>query len=831
MPRLLRIALSVLGIAVAALVLLVAAAWFLMPKDWIDQEARRLAGKVEGATVRWDRLDPGLKWLALGVRIQGLYVRMPAEGMGEPQVEAQVRDIFVSFELLPLLSRRVEISAASVSGAGIAFTQRPAPPESIRIAVPPSKTSPAAMALLLPRLDLDGIDIRTRDLMGGGIDIRSLSGRAELVGTVDHPQAARLTARAESLFWKPSAHDKSLLLPSPLKLDAAAKADESGQKLVVGRGSVDLGPLESTLSGEIRLSPAAAASAGGGAAASGPELALELKGAPQAIRSTDPAFRTLASAWPVSWSTTASWLVRITGPASAPVQTGSVTLKPISVTSGANTFSLAQAVAVWTTKADQTFTSHVEAADQGLEISLTAGGSMAPGGATSGSVNVRALASRLNGLIPQGPTFREGTLACRAVFTSQPPALPSVGWTATGEGVAGDVPGLMKPIRAMTFDVRGDEHVVSVRSFVATVGSTTASLTGTVLPGKPLGTGAFRASLDKLVAEEWAPPPAPKGKTPAASSAPPAAPPPIPLRAFDGIITIGELHSGKTTVHDVVVPVKYADGTLTASPITGRIGTGTIGGDLTLRDLLSKPSYALSMNVKRAPVQDLAGGLIPFNVPLTGFASGMVDLTGPGMPGQEVGDSLRGSLTGTLEDGKIMETPTIVGLRNALGLALPGSNVGDLVFKTITHSLRIERGRLLLDKMKGDLGKDLFELGGSMGLDQSLNLDLLLRLAPERIKGSTALGEFARYARDKDGRLPINVKVTGTTLAPKFSIKSGKTLDTAVGNLAQEIARDVTQGGRHDSTRTDSTGTRTDSTAAVDPIQKAREALKRLLGK
>lgn len=796
-----------------------------MPKDWIDQEARRLAGKVAGATVRWDRLDPGLKWLALGVRIQGLYVRMPAEGMGEPQVEARFRDVFVSFELLPLLSRRVEISAASVSGAGIALTQRPALPESIRVAVPPSKTSPAAMALLLPRLDLDDIDIRTRDLVGSGIDIRRLSGRAELEGTVDHPQAARLSARAESLFWKPSAHDKSLLLPSPLKLDATAKADESGQKLVVERGSVDLGPLESTLSGEIRFSPAAAASAGGGAAAAtGPELALEVKGAPQAIRSTDPAFRSLASAWPVSWSTTASWLVRITGPATAPVQTGSVTLKPISVTSGANTFSLAQAVAIWTTKPDQTFTSHVEAADQGLEISLTAGGSMAPGGATSGSVNVRALASRLNGLIPQGPTWRDGTLACRAVFTSQPPALPSVGWTATGEGLAGNVPGLMRPISKMTFDVRGDEHVVSVRSFVATVGSTTASLTGTVLPGKPLGTGAFRASLDKLVAEEWAPPPAPKGQTPAPSSAPPAAPLPIPLRAFDGMITIGELHSGKTTVHDVVVPVKYADGTLTASPITGRIGTGTIGGDLTLHDLMSKPSYALSMNVKRAPVQDLAGGLIPFNVPLTGFASGMVDLTGPGMPGQEVGDSLRGSLTGTLEDGKIMETPTVMGLRNALGLALPGSTAGDLVFKTITHSLRIAGGRLLLDKMKGDLGKDLFEVVGSMGLDQSLNLDLLLRLAPERIKGSTAFGQFAQYARDKDGRLPINIKVTGTTLAPKFSIKSGKTLDTAVGNLAQEIARGLAEGGRHDSTRTD-------STAAVDPIQKGREALKRLLGK
>ncbi|MGH7682565.1 MAG: hypothetical protein ACRENN_11345, partial [Candidatus Eiseniibacteriota bacterium] len=255
MPRELRITLTALGIAVAAVVVLVAAAWFLMPKDWIDQEAKRQASQIKGATVRWDRLEPGLKWLALGVRIRGLYVRMPAEGLGEPQVEARVRDIFVSFQLLPLLSKRVEISAANVSGAGIALTERAALPESLKALAPPTKTPPAALALFLPRLDLDDIDIRTRDLLGGGIDIRHFSGRAEVGGTVDHPQAVHVTARAESLFWKPSARDPSLPLPSPFKLEAAAKAAEGGAKLVVERGSAELGPLESTLSGEVRFPP------------------------------------------------------------------------------------------------------------------------------------------------------------------------------------------------------------------------------------------------------------------------------------------------------------------------------------------------------------------------------------------------------------------------------------------------------------------------------------------------------------------------------------------------------------------------------------------------
>ena len=48
--------------------------------------------------------------------------------------------------------------------------------------------------------------------------------------------------------------------------------------------------------------------------------------------------------------------------------------------------------------------------------------------------------------------------------------------------------------------------------------------------------------------------------------------------------------------------------------------------------------------------------------------------------------------------------------------------------------LRIEGGRLLLDKVKGDLGADKFEMTGALGMDKSLNLGLLLRLAPERVR-------------------------------------------------------------------------------------------------
>jgi hypothetical protein len=186
-----------------------------------------------------------------------------------------------------------------------------------------------------------------------------------------------------------------------------------------------------------------------------------------------------------------------------------------------------------------------------------------------------------------------------------------------------------------------------------------------------------------------------------------------------------------------------------------------------------------------------------------------------------------------VEQGKIADTESIHKIRSALGI---GANT-DLAFQTITHVLRIERGRLLLDKVRGDLGVDKFELTGAMGLDRSLNLNLLLRLAPERVKGSGTLGELARYARDAEGRIPIELSIGGTTQAPKVQLKSGKLLDIAGQGLKESLTKSLTErlapptraAGDTLGAATDSSAA--DSAAAEDPLRKGRDALRRLLGK
>lgn len=807
--------LATLSLAVL-FVLVLGLAWAFLPREWIAQEAQRQARQVTGADVSWKRLTPGFEWLSLGVRIEGLTVRMPATGPAA--VDARVGEIFVRFKLLPLLFRRVEVSAANVRHGRITLVDRGAPPP----AAGGAGAAPGGeAALVLPRVEFSDLAIRTRDPLGGGFDLKGIEGSSRIGGALPAVRDVELSVQAESLYWKPSAKEPLVALPGPARLSVELARAGGGARLAVTRGTVELGPLRSTLTGGIDMPKRSGEPAG---------LALRLRGEPQQIRSDDAAFRPLTSRSPARFSGSATWDVRIGGTSAAPVSSGTMTLNPLRVEAEKNEFKFDRLTASWTTAADQTFTAKAEGSGIGIDLTLEAEGSTRPGSATRGVLFVHAPAARLNGLVPDAPTWQSGDLECRAVFQLRPPAPPDVRWTVRGRGLSGTVPGVANPLKGLDFQMEGDPTSATVRSMQFTAGSTTARVTGTVKQEKPLGTGSFRVDLDRVVVEEWAPPRTEKG-APAAPKPAAKPTPPIPLRLLTGTVTVREVRSGGMVVRDVVAPVRLEGGSLAVEPVRGRIGSGSIDGQLNVRSLFADPHFDLKLDITRAPVQEVAAGILPFRSPVSGFLNGSVSLDGPGLPGPEVVDSLRGSLSGTVDQGEILPSPTISRLASALGL----KDAGDLAFRTISHTLRIEGGRLIVDKVKGDLGADRFDLTGGMGLDQSLGLTLHLSLAPSRISGRGTLGSLASYARDAEGRIPLDVKIGGTALKPVVQVEAGKALEAAGQklrqSLKQELTKSLTRTEAPDTARgPDSTRARADS-AVAKPLEKGKEALKRLLGR
>jgi hypothetical protein len=832
-----RILWIVLGSIVGLVVLVYLAAWLLLPKDFVESQAMKMASKSQGATIRWKRMTTGLQGLSFGVKIEGMTVRMPAEGQGEPSLDGRIGEVIVRFRLLPLLFRKVEIDAAQVNGAGIAMYERGKPPGEGK-----KKEEKPSFALHLPKLGFDRVDVRSRDRYGSGYDLRGLSGSVDIDGNLDAFRSAKVEAKGDSLSWKPSAQGKAVALPGPLHATATIESRDQGTRYEFTQGHIEVGALTSELSGSFHKPPEGSDAM---------PLAIVITGKPQDLKSSDEAFRALMpespGSAPVDWKTTASWKIDIGGTSEAMVQNGEANLRPLSIEAGPNKFTLDRVQVRYETTADQKFTMDATGAGSGVALAVAAAGSTAPGGGSKGDLHVSAPAARLNGLMPNTPVWTMGTLEVGATFALEPPAAPVVRWTVTGKDLSGSVTGLQRPVTDLQFHIDGDQQTANVRSMTAKVGSSHLSLTGTVKQGKPLGTGTFRASMDKFVAEEWADPKSAQEKGKGKDSKAKAAPPAIPLRSFDGLVTIGEVHSGSLTIRNLSAPIAFAADKLVAAPIQGDMGTGTLAGKVEVANITKDPSYAVHFEMKRVPVREFVGGMMPLNLGLTGFATGQADISGAGLPGLAAMNTLTGALQGNVEEGKILETPTISALRSALGSVNGPGSLDDLVFKTLKYSAKIDKGRLVLNQVDGALGKDLMQLAGSAGFDKSLDLDLLLRLAPGRIQSSTALGQFANYARDEQGRLPIKVSITGTMTNPKVSLKAASTMEAAGKGLAKEIFENIMGKNRPDTTRADTAKTRADTsradttraakkparadTTVSEPLKKAQEALQKIFKK
>jgi AsmA-like protein len=816
-PRPLRIALLAVTGLVVLFVVVVALAWALMPREWIQEAARRQAARMSSSKVAWTRITPAFQDWSLGVTVEKLELRMPETGPA--RLQARLPEAFVSFKLFPLLFRRVEVGGARIRGGGIVLTDQGPTPAS------PGESKGEGMNFYLPRVDLDGVSIRSRDPLGAGYDLKRVSGKVEIQGVLDHPAAVRLQATADSLYWKPEARSPLLPLPSPATAKVVLQGQSGGQRLVVTEGSTTVGPLESAISGEIRLPPAPQPA----------QLALRIVGQPQTIRSSDPALRAFTSKSPASFSATVSWDVRVGGTARDLTNEGRLLLKPFSVSAESNTFTMDQASVSWSSAADQTFVGRAEGFGGGITFTAEARGVTTPGGEIHGTFYSRVPAERLNGLTENGPMWSSGDLECRGTFVSHPPAELGLAYTVTGTGFSGTMPSVSRPIRRLTFAIAGNQKTATIQSLEAVVGSTTANVTGQVALG-PVKSGTFDVKVDRLVADEWTGGAGTGVRledvgADAAKSKP-------PLSSIVATMRIGELRNRGLVVHDVTAPVRFTQGRLAADPIEGKIGSGSVRGALDVTGVGAKPAFTLHLDLSQVPVEDLIAGLLPVRLPLSGALTDVIDLRGNGYPGPEAAATMSGTVAGKIERGLFRQSAALKQLREALG----GESPSEVAFQTLTHSARIQGGKLMLDKVSGDLGKDLFSITGAVGFDQTLDLNALLRLAPGRVTGSTFLAQLASYGKDAEGRVPIEVKITGNALSPKVNVQPARFIESAgTGFVKEEVGKllggnsPARPGGA--SALADSAGRRPDSTAAHpraarDSLAKTvKGALRKLFGK
>ena len=304
----------------------------------------------------------------------------------------------------------------------------------------------------------------------------------------------------------------------------------------------------------------------------------------------------------------------------------------------------------------------------------------------------------------------------------------------------------------------------------------------------------------------------------------------------------GRVRAARATLHKLEATQLESDVAVEGQSIRlptmrARAYSGTLRGTSVL-DLAvpTRPRYEIEANVDDVQFASFLGAFAPLGNAVTGT----LDMTsnwkfaGPGPATLRQTLSAGGKASST--DGRIADLPLLRDL--AALLQLPSLNA--IPYRDLGLQFAIDSGRLSMREAIVHARDADFGLGGSVGLDGSLDLALQITLSQDltrRALGSRTGGALTSLFTDASGRLVFDVGVGGTHRAPKLALDLQKTAGRAgAAALTENVLRRVLGDKLPSLPIPGAPAGRTDSAAVADPGEELRrraveEARKRLGGK
>lgn len=206
------------------------------------------------------------------------------------------------------------------------------------------------------------------------------------------------------------------------------------------------------------------------------------------------------------------------------------------------------------------------------------------------------------------------------------------------------------------------------------------------------------------------------------------------------------------------------------------------------------------------------------HISMSGTAGAELAVMGRGFTHSDLVKTLTGSGRAAVKDGKIdginllQEAATLL---KVVGLSM--EKVNATAFSTIESDFAIQQGLIAVQRLLVDSHDFQATGGGTIGLDQSLNLKLTLNLSQTLSQKIAAGSPIARIALS-GGRLSLPLLITGSTQAPSYGF------DTKMfAGKVQEQAQEKVKGAIGELLK--------GSTKPEDLKQQGKDLLKGLLGR
>ena len=799
----LRIALWVIG----ALLALVVLCWAALVVFFPPAKVRALvSAQLSTALAREVRFADASLGLWPPVR---LTARRPA--LAEPGGFAngsafQARSIHLDLDVLALFSRRILVRRLVVDGPALHLVVRPDGTSNFDgIMKPPAERKPAgaqdAMALEIRELRIEGgralvDDLKAERRVAVEVDSR-ISLAASAGGTVATAGETVLSGVAFGPLEATRLGDLNRSLEAlELRLAHEGKFDAARKRLALGRLTLGLGRAELSLSGVIddpgphaRLDLAAR----GVGVDLGQVLDYVSAADARAVHGVKGGGR-LDFDLHIAGSPGPSLLSHITG--------------TLTVDHGAFRYPGApagvEALSLTARLAPDTLTigdARAEVAGQAVRATLSAARFADPwvSFAVQGTLDLAAVAP----LVAPKDTKLAGraTVDVRGGGRAKDPGSLTLYGTAKLADVSIQSPALPHKVEGVRGDLGFSPERASVTGFAAHAGQSSIALEATiqrplallappVAAGAPAGAGSaagppagrkeriapavvnFNAASTYLDLADFLP------TTPGA--------PVLPNATGGGRVTIAHLKNQKLDVQDVNAKVTLVPSVLEVPEFSLRAYGGTALGHARF-DLTdpAKPQFAVKTQVDSLAADDILSAWTPVKGLIHGSLGSTLDLSGAGMTPADLQHTITAVGLALIADGTLGPGPALEAI--ARYTKIPA--LRQVRFKDGRLPFHIEQGRVVTDPvtLNGPTGE--WRLIGSVGFDGTLDYAVSGTLPPEVVERLAAKSALAAGAlADPQGRLLLDLRLTGKATAPEVSWDGAAMRDRLAGKASQALA-------------------------------------------
>jgi AsmA protein len=238
-----------------------------------------------------------------------------------------------------------------------------------------------------------------------------------------------------------------------------------------------------------------------------------------------------------------------------------------------------------------------------------------------------------------------------------------------------------------------------------------------------------------------------------------------------GQISIQKLIFRKVEFTNLSASLDVTDGILRIDNVASNVYSGTIGGKV-LCDLndINNPKFDMDFTANQIEANDFLSRFTAFPDHLFGKLNLTSSFSGTGTKVEDIQKSLTASGTATITDGKLVNFD----LLNQLASYLKLKTFKEEQIKTLRNSFRVENSRVFFDDFLSSTQDGDFELSGSVGMDGSLDYKLNAVLSPELSLKFDALGDLSQYLKNEQGRVVLDIKITGPAKNPEFALDTSK---------------------------------------------------------